>query len=98
MPNFLFALTGMDAFTGLTVKRTLLDLTELIVSVAFPVFVTVTVSVFVLPTGTLPIESVFESTENAPLFAAAARSSSAPGPGGEKETLEMTCGASLRFS
>ena len=54
MPNFLFALTGMDAFTGLTVKRTLLDLTELIVSVAFPVFVTVTVSVFVLPTGTLP--------------------------------------------
>jgi hypothetical protein len=76
----------------------LLDLTELIVSVAFPVFVTVTVSVFVLPTGTLPIESVFEFTENAPLFAAAVRSTPPPGTGGWRESPEIAWRALLRYS
>jgi hypothetical protein len=95
MANALFAPIAMDALAGLTLKRALLDRTEVIVSVAFPVFVTVTLSVFVLPIGTLPIESVLELAENAPLGAAAGRFSAAPDTGEETET---PCGPARRLS
>jgi hypothetical protein len=66
MPNFLAVPAGNEALAGPALNRALLDVTELIVSVVFPVFVTVTLSVFVFPTGTLPIESFLVLTENAP--------------------------------
>jgi hypothetical protein len=66
MPNFLAAPVSMDALAGPTLNWVLLEVTELIVSVVVPVFVTVRLSVFVLPVWTLPIESFFELTENAP--------------------------------
>jgi hypothetical protein len=66
MPNFLAAPAAMDALEGPALNWALLDVTELIVSVVVPVFVTVTLSVFVLPIWTLPIESFLELTENAP--------------------------------
>jgi hypothetical protein len=66
MPNFLVAPEVIEALVGPTVNRALLEVTELMLSVVFPVFVTVTLSVFVLPTATLPIESFFVLTENTP--------------------------------
>jgi hypothetical protein len=56
----------MDKLAGPTVNRALLDLVLLIESVLFPLFVTVTLSVFLFPIWTFPIESFFELTENAP--------------------------------
>ena len=70
MPNLLDAEAWIEALVGWTANWTLLDLTELIVSVVFAVFVTVTLSVFVLPTGMVPMESLLEFTEKFPLVAA----------------------------
>jgi hypothetical protein len=66
MPNFLAAPVSMDALAGPTLNWALLEVTELMVSVVVPVFVTVTLSVFELPVWTLPIESFLVLTENAP--------------------------------
>jgi hypothetical protein len=66
MTNFLFAPTAMVPLAGLTVNCALLDLTELMLRLLVPVFVTVTVSDFENPSWTLPIESFFVFTENTP--------------------------------
>jgi hypothetical protein len=89
MPNFLAAPASTDALTGPTVNRALLDLTELIVSVVVPVFVTVTLSVFVLPICTLPIESFLELTEKAPASVALGKFSPASGTGEETVTPDV---------
>jgi hypothetical protein len=66
MPKFLLAPPDIDAFAGPALNWGLLEVTELIVSAVVPVFVTVTLSVFELPSWTLPIESFLALTEKAP--------------------------------
>jgi hypothetical protein len=65
IPNFRVAPADMEAFAGPALNWVLVEVTELIVSGEFPVFVTVRLSVFVLPVWTLPIESRLELIENA---------------------------------
>ncbi len=95
MVNILAVPLKRDALEGRTVNRALVDLTELIVSVVVPEFLTVTVSVFVLPTGTSPIETFLESTVKSPLKAAGTFSPDLP-PAGEKETSEVLAGVTVR--
>ena len=70
IPNFLVAPARIDTLVGPALNTVLLDLTELIVSVVAPVFVTVSESVFELPTATTPSESLRALIENAPPAAA----------------------------
>ena len=65
IPNFLEEPGDNEALIGPTVNSVLVDRTLLIVSVGLPVFLTVTLSVFLPPTGTSPSESFLVLTEKA---------------------------------